>query len=73
MAMKICITNNVVEFDPSEKTFKENLYIGGGVLTLGAPLLIPLMNVSFQPWMLQCNHRTTSNQLIWITTISIKG
>ena len=28
MAMKICITNTVVEFGPSEKTFNENLKRG---------------------------------------------
>ena len=26
--MKIYVTNTVVEFDPSEKTFKQNLYRG---------------------------------------------
>ena len=34
--MNISIANTVVEFDPSAKTPKENLYIGGGGLTLGA-------------------------------------
>ena len=33
-AMKIRVTNTAVEVDPSEKTFKENLYRGGEVLTL---------------------------------------
>ena len=41
-AMNICVINTAVEVEPSEKTFKENLYRGGGVLTLGAPLLIRL-------------------------------
>ena len=44
--MKICITNNVVEFDPLEKTFKEKLYRGGGVLKLVAPLLIRLHSIA---------------------------
>ena len=69
--MKICITNTVVEVDPSAKTFKENLYRGGGVLILVAPLLIRLQYFPLQPWLLQCNHRTPSAQLICITIISI--
>ena len=73
IVIKICIANTVVEFDPSANNFKENLYRGGGVLTLGAPLLIRLMNVSIHPCLLQCNHRTPSAQLICITTIYIKG
>ena len=72
MVMKICIANTVVEIEPSEKTFKENLYRGGGVFTLGTPLLIRLQNVSLHPWLLQRNHRVPSAQLIWITIISIK-
>ena len=63
--MKVCITNTVVEVDPSAKTFKENLYIGGGVLTIGAPLIIRLHSVSLQTRLLQCNHITLSAQLIW--------
>ena len=50
MVMNIYIANNVVEFDPSASNFKENLYRGGGVLTLGSPLLIRLVNVSLQLW-----------------------
>ena len=53
--MKICITNTGVEVDPSAKKFKENLYKGGGVLTLGAPFfnmpsgcLIPYLSTSMQ-------------------------
>ena len=46
MVTKIFITNNVVEFVPSEKISNENIYRGGGVLTLGALLLIHLMNVT---------------------------
>ena len=72
-AMKICNTNNAVEFDPSAKTFKENNYKGGGVLTLGEPLLIRLLNVYLQTWILQFNHSTSSAQIIWIIIISIKG
>ena len=70
--MNICIANTMVEFDPSAKPFKENLYREGGILTIGAPLLILLLNVSLQHWLLQSNHKTASDQLIWITTISIK-
>ena len=70
MVMKICISNNVVEFDPSEKTLKENLYRGGVVLTLGYPLIIRLLNVYLQPWILKFNHITPSYQLTLITTIS---
>ena len=69
--MKICITNTVIEVDPSAKMFKENLYIGGGILTLGASLLISLLEVSLQTCLLQCNHRTPSAQLIWITIMYI--
>ena len=48
--MNICIKNTVVKFDPSEekkkkKNFQGKLYIGGGVLTLGAALLISLLNI----------------------------
>ena len=43
------------------------------MLTLGAQLLICLLNVSLQPWILQCNYITPSSQLIWIKIISIKG
>ena len=71
--MKICITNTVVEVDPSAMFFKENLHRGGGVLTLEAPLLINLLNVYLQPWILKLNHRTPSAQLIFTTIISIKG
>ena len=34
MVTDICIVNIVVEFDPPENIFKENLYRGGGVLTI---------------------------------------
>ena len=71
--MKIFIENTVVEFDPSAKTFKENLYKGGGGLTIGAPFLIRLLDVSLQHWLIQFNHRTPAAQIILITTISIKG
>ena len=47
--MKICITNTVVEFDPSTNKFKEKLYREGGVLTLGASLLIRLLNFPISP------------------------
>ena len=50
---------------------KESLYIGGGVLTLGSPLLIRLLKVSLQTCLLQCNHRTPSAELRHITIISI--
>ena len=73
MVMKICISNTVVEFDPTSITFKENFYRGGGVLKLGAPLLICLQSVSLQPWLLKYNHRTPPDQPIRITIISIKG
>ena len=53
MVMNICISNTVVEADYSENTLKENFYIGEGVLTLGPPLLISLMNISIQTWILQ--------------------
>ena len=72
MVIKIYIDNNVVEFDPSENTFKANLYRVVGVLTIRAPMLICLLNVSLHNWLLQINHRTPSAQLIWITIISIK-
>ena len=71
--MNICISNTVVEFYPSAKTFKEKLYRGGGVLTLGSPLLIRLIDVSLQPWLLQGNHRTPPDQLIRIRIIFING
>ena len=71
--MKIWITNTVVEFDPSAKSFKEKIYRGGGVLKLGAPLLIPFLNVSLQSWLFQCNHTTPPAQLIRIKIVSIKG
>ena len=70
--MNICIANNVVEFDPSSKKFKENLYRGGGVLTLGDSLLICLQSLSLQSLPLQYNYRTPSAQLILIK-VSIKG
>ena len=70
--MKIWISNTMVDFYLSEKTFKEKLYKGGGVLTLGAPLLIRLQSVSLQPWLLQLDHRTPPAQLIWKTIIYIK-
>ena len=72
MLMKICITNTVVEFEPSAKSFKEKLYIGGGVLKLGVPLLIILHNVYLQTWPIQRNHRSPSAQITWITTISTR-
>ena len=72
MVMNIYITNNVVEFDHLEKTFKEKLEIGRGVLTLGGPLLIRLMNISLQTWILKCNHITPPDQIIWIIIISVK-
>ena len=68
IVMKICISNTMIEFDPSEKRKR-----GGVVLTLVAPVLIRLLNVYFQPWLLQCNQRTIPDQLIWITIIHIKG
>ena len=71
--MNFCITDTAVEFDLSENTLKENLYIGGGILTLGETLLILLLNLYLQTWLLQCNRRTPSAQIIWITIISIKG
>ena len=72
--MNIYIANNGVEFEPSANTFKENLYKGGGgVLTLGAPLLISLLSVSLHTWLLQCNQRTPPSKLIWRTKISIKS
>ena len=70
--MRICITNTVVEVNPSLKTFKEKLYREGRVFKLGAPLLIRLLNVSLQTWLIQYNHRTPSAQLIRITIISMK-
>ena len=69
--MNIYITNVVVEVDPSAKKFKENLYRREGVLTIGAPFLICLLNVSLQLWLLKGNHRTPPSQLRWITIISI--
>ena len=66
MLTKICISNTVVEFYPSASTFKKNFYRGGGVLTLGAPLLIRLLNVYLQTWLLQCNHIIPSDQFIWM-------
>ena len=71
--MNICIANTVVEFDPSEKTFNENLYIGREVLIIGDPLLTRLQCFSIQLLILQYNHRTPAAQIIWITIISIKG
>ena len=71
--MKIWVTNTAVEIDPSANTFKENLNRRRGVLSLGAPLLICLLNVSLQPWIIQYNNRTPSDQIIRITIISIKG
>ena len=72
--MKTCVTNTAVEVDPpkNNKTFNENLYRGVGVLSLGAPFLISLLNVSLYLWLLQCNHITPSTQTIWIKIISIK-
>ena len=57
---------------PFRKTFKENLYRGGGVLKIGSPLLILPLNVFLQHWLLKSNHRTPPAQLIWIK-ICIKG
>ena len=48
-AMRIYVTLTAVKFDPTAKTVKENLYRGGGILTLGAQLLIRLLNVSPSP------------------------
>ena len=71
MVVKICITNNVIEVEPSAKTFNGNLYRGGDMLTLGEPFLIRLLNVSLRPWILQCSNRIQSAQLRLITRISI--
>ena len=73
MVMQIYISNNLFEFYHAEKTFKENIYRGAGVLTLGSPLVIRLQNVSLHPWLIQLNHRAPSDQLIWITKIYING
>ena len=72
MVIKICISNTVVEFYPLEKMFMEKLYRGGGVLTLGAPLLIRHQNVFLQTLIIQRNHKSPSAQHICITKISIK-
>ena len=71
MVSKICIDDNVVEFGSSEE--EKNLYRGGGVLIIGASLLIHLLNVSPHPWLLQHNHITPADQAIWVTIISVKG
>ena len=71
--IKICVTNTAVKVEPTtkNKTFKENLCRGGGVLVLGAPVSMRFLNLSLHSWILQCNHRTPSTQIIWITVISI--
>ena len=60
------------EFDPSEKTSKENLYRGRVALIPGEPLSMHHLNVSLQQWPLQCNHITLEAQLIRMKIISIK-
>ena len=74
VVMKIFISNTVVGvYTSGGGAFKENLYRVGGLLTLGAPLLLHLLNVSLNPLLIQCNHRTPSAQLRWIKIIYIEG
>ena len=71
--MKICISNNTVEFFSSAKTLNETLSIGRVVLTLKIPLLIGLLGFYLQPWKLQFDKRTPAVQPIWIITITISN